>query len=248
MIPSYHEFGSLYLDLRIREVGAYEAWDRWSLDMLYKCSENFEFISTVFFKNRVRTMKSYTDLQKADPKSSNIFHNDMLSTFYPQRPSNLENMSLKQYAANYKKVYKKKGDHGDDNDDDKGSEDCSTSCINEPFIELKGNNGRMRKTPKEALVYHHEFDPHVHPEQYYFSLLLLFKPWRKEEDLKGTCQTYQEAFEQSLKDFPQMKAYDSLKQKVASSRKKVDDTVSKKYNTLKRKDLMMNQKPLRMMM
>ena len=210
--------------LRMREVGAYEAWDRWSLNMLYECSENFVFVSTVFFKNRVRTMKSYTDLQEADSKSTNIFHNDMLSTFYPQRPSNLENMTLKDYAANYKRVSKKKGDDGDEDDngdkDDERSEDHSTSCKNEPFIELNGNNGRMRKRAKEALVYHHEFDPHVDPEKYYFSLLLLFKPWRKEEDLKGICQTYQEAFEQSLKEFPQMKAYDNLKQKVANSRKK----------------------------
>ena len=85
---------------------------------------------------------------------------------------------------------------------------------------MKGNYGRMRKRPKEALVYHHEFDPNVYPEEYYFSLLLLFKPWRKEGELKGTCETYQEAFNQSLKELPQMKAYDNLKKKVVNSRKK----------------------------
>ena len=118
---------------------------------------------------------------------------------------------------------KKRNDDDEDgnvDDDDERSEDDSTSCNNEQFIQLKGKYGRMRKRPKESLVYHHEFDPHVDPEKYYFSLLLLFKPWRKEDDLKGTCQTYQEAFQQSLKELPQMKAYDNLKRKVANSKKK----------------------------
>ena len=95
----------------------------------------------------------------------------------------------------------------------------------------------MRKRPKEALVYHHEFDPHVYPEKYYFSLLLLFKPWRKEEDIQGTYKTLQEAFEQSLKEFPDMKAYDNQKQKIVNSRKKVDDKVSKKIQHIEEQGL-----------
>ena len=93
------------------------------------------------------------------------------------------------------------------------------------IIILNGNNGHMKKRPKEALIYHHEFDPHVYPEKYYFSLLLLFKPWRKESDLKGTCKTYQDAFQQSLRDLPQMKIYDNRKQKIIKSQNKVEDKV-----------------------
>ena len=60
--------------LRGREIGAYEAWDRWLLNnTLYQCSESFKFAPTVFFKNRSRLMKNYTDLEAADSKSTDIF-------------------------------------------------------------------------------------------------------------------------------------------------------------------------------
>ena len=221
--------------LRVREIGAYEAWDRWLLDALYQCSDIFVFVSTVFFKDRSRTMKSYTKLQTADSNSTDIFLKDMLSTFYPERPSNLENMSLKDYAAKYVRASTTEKTPNTDADEDSG--DHSISRKNVSLIKLKGDNGYMRKRPKEALVYHHEFDPHVYPEKYYFSLLLLFKPWRKEEDIQGTYKTLQEAFEQSLNEFPDMKAYDNQKQKIVNSRKKVDDKVSKKIQHIEEQGL-----------
>ena len=36
--------------LRGREIGAYEAWDRWLLKELYECSGAFYFVSTEFFQ------------------------------------------------------------------------------------------------------------------------------------------------------------------------------------------------------
>ena len=50
-------------------------------------------------------LKTYTDLEKADSKSTDIFNKDMLSTFYPERPNTLENVTLKDYAANYVRGY-----------------------------------------------------------------------------------------------------------------------------------------------
>ena len=91
--------------LKGREIGAYEACDRWFLSDLYQCSEKFQFVSTVFPQNRTRFMKSYTDLEKADPKSKDIFNKDLLTTYYPERPIDFEKMSLKDYAANYERAY-----------------------------------------------------------------------------------------------------------------------------------------------
>ena len=102
---------------------------------------------------------------------------------------------------------------------------------------MNGDNGYVRKRPKEVLIYHHEFDPRVYPERYYYSMLLLFKPWRKEDDLKGKCKTLQEAFEQGLNEFPKMKAYDNLKQKIDYSRKIVEDKVSKKLQQIEEEGL-----------
>ena len=224
----------VFMILRSREIGAYEAWDRWLLDALYKCSDMFQFVSTVFLKHRSRTMKNHADLEKAGSKSTDIFQKDLLSTFYPERPSNLEKMSLKEYAANYVRAYTKKKANTDDGEI---TEDHTSSHANKSLIKLNGDNGYVRKRPKEVLIYHHEFDPRVYPERYYYSMLLLFKPWRKEDDLKGKCKTLQEAFEQGLNEFPKMKAYDNLKQKIDYSRKIVEDKVSKKLQQIEEEGL-----------
>ena len=63
-----------FISLKTRELGAYEACDRWFLDDLYKCSEKFTFVSTVFPKNRSRMLKPFKDLEHADSKSTDIFN------------------------------------------------------------------------------------------------------------------------------------------------------------------------------
>ncbi|CAL4231362.1 unnamed protein product [Meganyctiphanes norvegica] len=196
--------------LKNREVGAYEASDRFFRDGLYKCSEIFQFVSTFFPQNRTRIMKNLKDLDNADPKSKDICNKDMLSCFYPQRPDFLENVSLKKYVETYERAYS-----------------ATNSCI-----KLKGDNGIMKKRSKKALVYHPEFDPRVEPEKYYFSLLLLLKPWRNENDLKGNCETYKEAFIQNVSTLPQLQEYDKIKQNIMETRNNMEEKVSKKIEKI----------------
>ena len=212
--------------LRGREIGAYEACDRWFLKDLFEFSDIFQFISTLLPEHRSKMLKTYTDLEKADSKSTDIFNKDMLSTFYPERPNTLENVTLKDYAANYVRGYPTNKQKKSDTDE--RSEENAMSCKNDSFIKLNGNNGYMKKRPKEALVYHPEFDPRVYPEKYYYSLLMLLKPWRNEAELKGKCKTYQESFQQNLTEYPQLQVYNNLKQKIVKSRDKVEDEVTKK--------------------
>ena len=68
-------------------------------------------------------LKPFKDLEHADSKSTDIFNKDMLTTFYPKRPKELENMSLKEYASNYERTYTNAKD----------------------YIELDDNNGIMKK-------------------------------------------------------------------------------------------------------
>ena len=200
-----------FRSLKQREMGAYEACDRWLLDCLYGCSDIFQFVSTVFPQNRTRMMKNFKDLEKTAPESKYIYNKDLLSTYYPQRPNDLEYMCLNEFAATYERGYlPKKGDTESHNE-------------NPNIIKLKGDNGVMKKRSKKALIYHHEFDPYVDPEKYYFSLLLLWKPWRKEVDLLQNCATYTEAFKLNVNDFPHLRKYDELKQKIFNSKKKVQD-------------------------
>ena len=82
------------------------------------------------------------------------------------------------------------------------------------------------------MVYHHEFDPYVDPERYYFSLLLLFIPWRKEEDLLGNCKTYEEAFKINIKSFPRLQEYHNKKQKIIDSKNQIDEKVEKRLEKM----------------
>ena len=132
-------------------------------------------------------------------------------------------------------TYQKKKDNLED---DEITKDHSSIRKNESLIELNGkDNGYMKKRPKEVLIYHNEFDPHVDPEKYYYSLLLLYKPWRRETDLKGKCTTYKDAFKENVNIIPQLKAYDNIKQKIVSSRKKVEDEVAKKLKDIEEQGL-----------
>ena len=91
--------------LRTREMGAYEACDRWLVDRLYGCSDIFQFVSTVLPQFRTRIMKNFKDLENTSSESTEIFNKDLLSTYYPERPNDLENMPLKEFAATYERAY-----------------------------------------------------------------------------------------------------------------------------------------------
>jgi len=57
------------------------------------------------------------------------------------------------------------------------------------------DNGYYFKRRQRAyLINHYRYDVNTRPENYFFSLLLMFKPWRKIEDLKNGCDTYAESF------------------------------------------------------
>ena len=123
-----------YLSLKCREIGAYEACDRWLVDELYEFSDTFTFVPTFLPQNRTRMMKDFKDLKEADPNSTDIYHKDMLSTYYPERPDDLENMSLKDFAASYERAYLS----GED-----------TSCI-----KLNGENGYIKLRKKNQKIFY----------------------------------------------------------------------------------------------
>ncbi|XP_070518832.1 ATP-dependent DNA helicase PIF1-like [Cardiocondyla obscurior] len=48
-----------------------------------------------------------------------------------------------------------------------------------------------------CLINHYKYNVETQSEDYFFSLLLMFKPWRNLDDLKNNCDTYAEAFEKA---------------------------------------------------
>ena len=54
--------------------------------------------------------------------------------------------------------------------------------------------GFLKKRQRPYLINHYRYSINEEPEKYYYSLLLLFKPWRDCEILMGTNETYTIAF------------------------------------------------------
>ena len=79
-------------------------------------------------------------------------------------------------------------------DDVEEDEDVDNTSGTE--IHLKNNLGTMRKRKTRAILRSPRFSSVKSPDRYHHALLMLYYPWRKKnEDLKGSKETYQEFLE-----------------------------------------------------
>ena len=160
--------------LRSRECGLYEASDLLLGDHLYEKSDTVYWIDVCMPQKRKRRLKNYKDIQsiaKIDPDSENIFKESVHQDHYPQRPKKLDNLCLYDFVANY---------------DWYGRDDVG--------------NRVYRKLTKPRLPNHKLFDPENENqrEDYYYSLILLFVPFREESSLLLKDETAEEAFRRLL--------------------------------------------------
>ncbi|XP_058800179.1 ATP-dependent DNA helicase PIF5-like [Phymastichus coffea] len=73
------------------------------------------------------------------------------------------------------------------------SED-STDIFCDNLVDTYYPKRPIEKRKQARLVLHMKYNPQTQPEAYYFSILILFKPWRNTEELKGNQETYHNAF------------------------------------------------------
>ena len=156
--------------LRFRECGLYEASDLLLGDHLNEKSDTVKWIDVSMPHKRNRRLINHKVLQeiaKHNPDSEEIFEDNLIDTFYPQRPANLENVCLYDFVAYYD--WQGKDDNG---------------------------NRKYRKLTKPRLPNHKLFDSEneAQREDYYYSLLLLFTPFREESGLLLENETAEEAF------------------------------------------------------
>ena len=105
--------------LRFRECGLYEASDLLLGDHLTEKSNTVKWVDVCMPHKRSRRLKNHKVLQEMArqiPNSENIFEDNVLDTFYPQRPASLEDVCLYDFVAKYEfqdidtsgqRVYKK---------------------------------------------------------------------------------------------------------------------------------------------
>lgn len=126
---------------------------------------------------RNRKLKNWKDIQTMTDDRQDIFPPSLIDNHYPNRPEELEDMCLFDFAKNYEIVNTK-------------PQSGTWYPYGEKFLKL-------RKKP--CLINHYNYNMQKNKEQYFYSLILLFKPFRTESSLLGTFKTYTEAFE-SYKD------------------------------------------------
>ena len=188
--------------LHSRECALYEASDLLLGDHLTEKSDTVKWVDVSLPHKRSRRLKDHKvleDVAKHNPDSEEIFQDNLLDNHYPRRPSDLEAVCLYDFVANY--------------------DYCGTD----------GNGDRKyKKLTKPRLPNHKLFDPEIEEqtEAYYYSLILLFVPFRDESSLLLENETAEEAFRRHLPDDSSCSAYHSRLQKMLQVRaniKKIND-------------------------
>ena len=90
--------------LRFRECGLYEASDLLLGDHLTEKSNTVKWVDASMPHKRSHRLKDHSKLQeiaKQDPNNKDIFEDNLIDKFYPQRPSELEDVCLYDFVANY---------------------------------------------------------------------------------------------------------------------------------------------------
>ena len=93
--------------LRSRECGLYEASDLLLGDHLCGKSETVKWIDVSQPHNRKWRLKDHSKLvqmQQNDANSTNLFEDNLVDTFYPCRPNDMEGVWLYDFVADYVKI------------------------------------------------------------------------------------------------------------------------------------------------
>eukprot|EP00731_Ephydatia_muelleri_P005830 Em0003g78a len=156
--------------LRSRECGLYEASDLLLGDHLTEKSVTVKWVDASMphkRKRRLKTHKQLVEVEKMNPASTDILEGSMVDIFYPTRPNELENVCLYDFVQWYKY--------------------CGTD---------KDGSRVYQKLQKPLLPNHKLFDPsnENQREDYFYSLMLLFIPFRNECDLMKDGETAEVAF------------------------------------------------------
>jgi len=75
------------------------------------------------------------------------------------------------------------------------------------------NGCYLKRQQRAYLINHYRYDINTRSKNYFFSLLFMFKPWRKIEDLKNRCDTYAESFHK-VKHFTEALQYHEKLEKL----------------------------------
>ena len=205
-----------YKWMKQREMGAHEAADRilQNSGEMWRSSEKFEWLQATMPKRRSRTLRPLKDIKNQDPNSKNIFFDNWVDTFYPNRPktAEFEEMSIFDFVSKLDKASLPANGPNTNTTKYQKIHDISTG----KFIRT------LQRRSKEPVLYHTYYNRHSHPEEFYYSMLFLHKHWRVEADIIGDSATYQEEFFKAVELFPRLKEMASRRLDIEKARDKLE--------------------------
>ena len=173
-------------------VGAPES-AMWVLSMwLMKKRRKVISVNTNMKDECVSLPKTQQQLAQMDNGDENVFATSTIDR-YAARPPILGNMCLAKFAVNYNVT---QANHEfiemQETDANVLSEtEEYDSCTK---ITLKDGLGYMQKRKQEAILHVTRYQLQTEPEKYYHSKLILFYPWKNEDDLIKGFNSYMQAY------------------------------------------------------
>ena len=183
--------------LKSRECGLYEASDLLLGDHLCEKSVTIKWVDVSQPHNRKRRLRDHSklvEMRERDPNCMNIFEANLVDTFYPERPDDMEDVCLYDFVADYAK--------------------CGVD---------KDGKTKYRRLNKNILPNHKLYDPNKENEResYYYSLLLLFVPFRNEMDLVKERERAEDAFQRHMEHTNALNVHSDKLQKMLTARENV---------------------------
>lgn len=128
---------------------------------------------------------------------TDIFFPSLIDNHYPNRPSELKDICLYDFAAKY---------------------DIVTSKPKTDKAKFYNYGKLFVKERTKARIINH-----TNKEEYYFALLLLFKPFKKQAELLGTHKSYEEAYESCKQTLKDAEEYHNKMQTLHRARTSLDE-------------------------
>ena len=152
--------------LKNRESGTYEVGDNLRGDPLNEKSHTVQYAKLPTKRNR--KLKTYAELKRMKPNSTDMFTPSLIDVHYPNRPDRLSSMCLHDFVA-----------HIDWYDRDGAGEKTYRRLVKPRVI----RHPKYKTSQKEQ------------EQAYYYGLLLLFVPYTDESDLLEDGETPKTSFE-----------------------------------------------------
>jgi DNA replication protein DnaC len=226
-----------------------------------RATRSFIFVNTSAKEKRVVFLKSQKELDEMEADSLDIESENLLSR-YAARPASMEDICLAYFAAWYEWVPKtpaaqksnqragfapETGKYEDENDaveqeeDRDANGDAAVSSAHAATPDLSSAHAattlfNFRKRKHAAILRCVRFDRNKDPDNYIREQLMMYLPWRDEDQLLSEHGTYQQAYlankdvvdSQRLSYEPMADAIDSFLGKEQDETSATDDTASSK--------------------